>query len=240
VSKGTLYVAVLAATVLISGPARAQDPKPKDAAKEKDKGAKAKPPARSYSDDDLKKYKEKPPEDGASAQPASSAGESGAGDAPVPGQRRSREYGGYQKLPPPVAPAPIAPGPTGTAPAAPEPSASDSTAGAEDTRSPEEVEWRRRAAQARRPIQEADGRIKQIESQIADLRDQLNPMSTKYVLGGNSTAGAGAVYEVEEQLRNLDSQLVDARTVAADAQKGWQAFLEEARQGGASAAWLNP
>ncbi len=71
---------------------------------------------------------------------------------------------------------------------------------------------------ARAPVQEAERRIKGIEAQIAELRDKLNPMSTNYVLGGNSTAGPGAVLEVEEQLRVLDGQLGEARTAAAEAE----------------------
>jgi hypothetical protein len=75
---------------------------------------------------------------------------------------------------------------------------------------------------------------------MAELKDRLNPMSTNYVLGGNSTAGPGAVYEVEEKLRNLENERLDAKAALAEAEKGWQQFLEEARSAGASPAWLKP
>ena len=209
-----------------------QDAKDKEAAKEKDK-AKAKPPARSYSDDDLKKYKDKPKDEGAGTQ-AGSAGESGAAAEPAPRQRRSREYGGYQEVPPeppPTVPVPRAQERTPES-VAPEP--------AEDTRSPEEVEWKRRAVEARRPMQAVQGQIAQIDSEMAELKDKLNPMSTSYVLGGNSTAGPGAVLEVEEKLRNLESRRVDAKVELAEAEKGWKSFLEEARAAGANPAWFTP
>jgi hypothetical protein len=227
----------LAAMALVVAPAvPGQDAKDKDkeAAKEKDK-AKAKPPARSYSDDDLKKYKDKPKDEGAGTQ-AGSAGESGAAAEPAPRQRRSREYGGYQELPP--EPPPTVPAvPTRAQERTPEPEAPEPAA---DPRSPEEVEWKRRAVEARRPVEAAQGQITQIDSEMAELKDKLNPMSTTYVLGGNSTAGPGAVLEVEEKLRNLESRRVDALAERAEAEKGWKSFLEEARAAGANPAWFPP
>jgi hypothetical protein len=229
----SLAVMSLLVTPVVPG----QDAKDKDkeAAKEK---AKAKPPARSYSDDDLKKYKDppkdKPKDDKAGAQ-AGSAGESGAAAEPAPRQRRSREYGGYQELPPeapPTAPPTRAQIQNPEQPSAPAP--------AEETRSPEEVEWKRRAVEARRPVEAVQGQIAQIDSEMAGLKDQLNPMSASYVLGGNSTAGPGAVLEIEEKLRNLESRRVDAKGELAQAEKGWQSFLEEARAAGANPAWFTP
>jgi hypothetical protein len=221
-------VLAIAALVALAARSGAQDAKPKeDKAKEKDKAAKAKPAARSYSDEDLKKYKDKPTDTGAEGQ-AGAAGESGETEA-VPGQRRSREYGGYQKLPPSTPPA-----------ATQEAATADSPPAAEEPASPEEADWKARAQQARAPLQAAEGRIQAIETEIAELRDKLNPMSTKYVLGGNSTAGPGAVLEVEEQIRAKNVELGDARTAAAEAEKSWQTFLEEARAAGVSPAWLKP
>jgi hypothetical protein len=233
-----LLVSLAAMSLLVAPVFPGQDAKDKDkeAAKEK---AKAKPPARSYSDDDLKKYKDqpkdKPKDEGAGAQ-AGSAGESGAAAEPAPRQRRSREYGGYQELPPeppPTAPVP----PTRAQERTPEPVTPEP---AEDTRSSEEVEWKRRAVQARRPVEAVQGQIAQIDSEMAGLKDQLNPMSTSYVLGGNSTAGAGAVLEIEEKLRNLENRRAGAKAELAEAEKGWQGFLEEARAAGANPAWFTP
>ena len=89
-------------------------------------------------------------------------------------------------------------------------------------------------------MQAVQGQIAQIDSEMAELKDKLNPMSTSYVLGGNSTAGPGAVLEVEEKLRNLESRRVDAKVELAEAEKGWKSFLEEARAAGANPAWFTP
>jgi hypothetical protein len=222
VRRWRLSFAVLAIVAFGSsvGPSGA-DEKNKDKTK-----AKAKPPARSYSDEDLKKYKEPATEGGVGSQTGSSD-ESNV-DEPVPGQRRSREHGGTQVLPP-VRPRQGNPEPEPIEPKA-----------AEEPSSPEEASWKARASEARRPLKEAQTRIQGIEAEIADQRDKLNPMSTKYLLGGNSTAGPEAIYEVEEQLRGLDAQLVEARSAAVVAEQSWQRFLDEARAAGASPAWLNP
>jgi len=198
-------------------------------ADEKDK-AKAKPPAPSYSDEDLKKYKEKPPE-----VPAAT-GESAVPDTPVPEgtptrRRRGAEYGG-QTTPEPSPPAAASGASAQEAVPEPPPPA--------EPQSSEEVEWRRRAAEARRPVSEVQGRIAETESEIAVLKDQLNPMSATYVLGGNSLAGPGAVYEIEEKLRDLEAHRVDAKAELVEAEKGWNAFLEEARSAGANSNWLTP
>lgn len=225
-------LAVLAIAALTVAVARSgADDKDKDKAKEK-----AKPPARSYSDEDLKKYKDKPKDEGADA-PAGSAGESGAAEESVPGQRRSREYGGYQKLP---AAAPPAASPDSQAQEPSQEPPTSVTTEAPEAKSPEEAEWRRRATGAHRPVAEVQGRILRIESEIAQLKDQLNPMSASYVLGGNSIAGPGAVYEIEEKVRNLEAQRTDAKAELLDAEKGWQAFLDEARSAGVNPGWLTP
>jgi hypothetical protein len=82
--------------------------------------------------------------------------------------------------------------------------------------------------------------VAQIDAQMAELRDRLNPMSANYVLGGNSNAGPGQVYEIEEKLRNLEGERAQAQADAAEAEKGWERFLEEARAAGVSPAWLTP
>lgn len=223
-------LATLVGVTLLAGPAvQGQASKEAQTSKEKDKAqGKAKPPARSYTDEDLKKYKDKPKDDSAPTEAGSEGTSSEAEASPRP--RRAREYGGYQELPP----APPGPAEKEQTEAASEPSA------ATEAQSPEEADWKARAASARRPQQEAQARIAGIESQIADLRDQLNPMSTRYVLGGNSTAGPGQIYEIEEKLRNLESELVGAKADLATAEKAWQQFLDEARAAGASPAWLQP
>ena len=220
-----LLATLVGVTLLVAPAVQGQDAKEK----EKDKAqGKAKPPARTFTDEDLKKYKAKPKDDSAPTQ-AGSEGTSSEAEA-SPRQRRSREYGGYQELPP----APPSPAEKEETEDASEPPA------APDAQSPEEAEWKARAASARRPQKEAQARIGGIESQMADLRDQLNPMSTRYVLGGNSTAGPGQVYEIEDKLRNLEGELVAAKADLANAERSWQQFLDEARAAGASPAWLQP
>jgi hypothetical protein len=225
-----MLVAALAAMTLVGSPeVRGQAAKEKEQEKDKEKATgKAKPPARSFTDEDLKKYKEKP-KDGSSATQAGSSGQASEPEA-QPNQRRSRESGGgYRDLPQPPPRS-----------AEEKDQANEPEPAATEAKSPEEAEWRSRATLARRPLDEAQGRIKDIESQMASLRDQLNPMSTTYVLGGNSTAGPGQVYEIEEKLRNLESEMVEAKTGLADAEKSWQSFLDEARSAGISPAWLKP
>ena len=219
-----LLATLVAVTLLAAPTVQGQATKEKDKAQ----GKATKPPARSYTDEDLKKYKAKPKDDSAPKE-AGSEGTSSEPEA-APGRWRSREQGGYQELPP----APPSSAEKEQTEAASEPPA------AKEAQSPEEAEWKARAASARRPQAEAQARIAGIESQMADLRDQLNPMSTRYVLGGNSTAGPGQIYEIEEKLRNLESELVGAKADLANAEKSWQQFLDEARAAGASAAWLQP
>lgn len=206
---------VLALATLVA-PAAAWSGARDDKDKEKDKAAKTKPAPRSYSDEDLKKYKDTPKTEPEATQTETQPGSTkpSYGEAPA---KRTR-----------------APEPVGNQEAGVE------APSREEPKSAEEADWRARAMGARAPLQEAERRIKGIEAQIGELRDKLNPMSTTYVLGGNSTAGPGAVLEVEEQLRGLDGQLGEARTAAAEAEASWQKFLEEARAAGASPAWLKP
>jgi hypothetical protein len=218
----------LAAVSLLVAPVPGQDAK----AKEKDK-AKSKPAPRSFTDEDLKKYQDKPKEESTGVQTGTStetaSPQSEPEGAPKKGgwRRRSAEYGGDQQAAPP---------PSTSHDQAQEAPPSDAV----DPRSGEEAEWKGRAGQARRPVDDAQSRIAAIEAEMAQLKERLNPMSATYILGGTSTAGVDAILEIEDKLRNLETQRVDVKAELAEAEKGWQGFLEEARAAGASPAWLNP
>jgi hypothetical protein len=200
-------------------------------ADDKDK-AKAKPPARSYSDDDLKKYKEKPKEEPATAATGESPEPTPVRERTTSGlPRRGAEYG---------EPAPLEPDPPPATSGVPTQEVVPEPPAPAEAKSEEEGEWRRRATDARRPVTEVQSRIAATESEMAVLKDQLNPMSATYVLGGNSLAGPGAVYEIEEKLRTLESRRVDAKAELVEAEKGWKSFLEEARSAGANPNWFTP
>jgi hypothetical protein len=171
----------------------AQEAKTKAKEKREAEGKASKPKVRSFTDEDLKKYKSS---DGAKAPEGATPDASGPRPSP---------YG-----------------------------ESSDAAGSD------EGAWRRQAEEARRPVKEAEERVKGLETEMGDLREQLNPMSTRYVLGGNSTAGPGQVYEIEEKLRGLEAALTEAKAALAEAEKSWQQFVDEARGQGASPAWLEP
>jgi hypothetical protein len=79
-----------------------------------------------------------------------------------------------------------------------------------------------------------------MEEQLEDLRQMINPMSTRYVLGGNSNAGPGKVLEVQQQIGELETQLPSARQAVVEAEKSWTRFQQEARSAGANPSWLDP
>ena len=202
------------------------DAKDKDKDKDKDK---SKPP-HSYTNDDLKKYKpESPPE---AAPPPAGAAPTAAGRVAAPSgdtpRVRARESGGYAEPPKPIGGAEGHEAGPAPAPATPEPSAS-----------PEEADWKHRAAEARGPLRTAEGKVSGLERQMADLREQLNPMSTRYVLAGTSPDVAKA-FAIEGQIHAIEADLVEARKAVTEAQKGWAQFVQEARAAGASSAWLEP
>jgi hypothetical protein len=223
-----LLVSLAAVSLLVA-------PVPGQVAKEKDK-AKSKPAPRSFTDEDLKKYQDKAKEESTGTQtgtptatPTESASpQSEPEGAPKRGgwRRRGAEYGGDQQASPPSA----------SHDQVQEAPPTDAV----DPKSGEEAEWKGRAAVARRPVDDAQSRIAAIEGEMAQLKEQLNPMSTNYILGGTSTAGVDAILELEQKLQNLETQRVDVKAELAEAAKGWQGFLEEARAAGASPAWLTP
>jgi hypothetical protein len=218
-------LAALAAGLVLAGA-------PWALAEEKTEGkAKDKPKARTYTDEDLKKYKAPP--DASSPQSASPASTQAPASSGRP--RRSREDGTSEERPEPSSSEPAGP----SSEAAPD-TGSPSSEPAAPERSPEETQWRSRAAQARRPLDHARSRVAGIDAEIAELRDKLNPMSTNYVLGGTSTAGPGQVLEIQEKLRSLDEEKVQAQAELAEAQEAWERFVAEARGAGAAPGWLTP
>jgi hypothetical protein len=212
-ARAALVVAACAAASAASG----QTPPPK----EKDKPKAAKPPARSFTDEDLKKYR--PPPTEGTTEPAPSGGASSPSTPSSSSSARERE-----SEPPRTEPDPR--------------SAIEREGGnsESDGRSPEEASWRARAREARRPLREAQERLAGLEEAMTNLRDQLNPMSTRYVLGGNSNAGPGKVLEVQDQINKLEPEIETAKGLIADAEKEWTKFLADARAAGANPNWLNP
>jgi hypothetical protein len=201
--------------------ALAQNPPAQDKDKDKAKAAGRKP-APSFTDEDLKKYRQAPPPE---STPTTTGATGATGSAPSARERESE--------------------PNRTEPSRPE---SDSRSAVEreggptpsDGKSPEESSWRARAAQARRPLNDARARVTAVEAQLADLRDLVNPMSTRYVMGGNSNAGPGAVLEAQDRITKAEAELESAKNEVAEAEKGFNRFVEEARSAGANPNWLNP
>jgi hypothetical protein len=99
-------------------------------------------------------------------------------------------------------------------------------------------EWRRRAAEARGPLQEAKQRVKELEDRIAELREKLNPLSTKYVLGGLEGQDPNAVFAIQDELTSAETELAEARKALAEARESWERFVAGARAAGAPAAVL--
>jgi hypothetical protein len=174
-------------------------------------------PARTFTDDDLKqregtspngttsKEGEKP-----SAPQAAAPSHNDTPDTPAQG---TREGGAIRREPE------HPPAPGEAAPAAPQPEENSDA-----------VAWRERARPARRALDAARAREVSLESRIAQLRQELNPMSANYQLDPNR------FLRIQEEIRNAEGELAAARQETRTAQQAWEQMLEEARRAGVSPA----
>jgi len=195
------------------------------------KAREAKEAPRTYTDDDLKtpeqrekerEEREKARASGGKAAPQKAAPQEAApsrndnrSDNPDTAPRGSREGGAIQYEPErPRGTTRDAPA-EATSPAAPPP---DDNADA--------AAWRDRARPARGALDAARAREGAIESRIAQLRQELNPMSATYQLDPNH------MLQVQADITAAEGDLASARQETRTAQEVWEQLLEEARRAG--------
>ena len=92
-----------------------------------------------------------------------------------------------------------------------------------------EAYWRGRATRAREAVDEADGKVRDLEARIAALRNDMNPVNTQ---------DPNRLQTRDRELQEATDGL-DAARRAADAARKAQADLEEeARRAGALPGWV--
>jgi hypothetical protein len=178
------------------------------------------PAPRTFTDDDLKSPEEREKErekakGTASKQapqtPTPQAAPSRS-DIPDTAPRGTREGGAIQYEPEHPR---DAPGGEAAAPAAPQ---LEENADA--------IAWRERARPARAAVDAARAREASIEGRIAQLRQELNPMSANYQLDPNR------FLQIQDEIRVAEADLAAARQETRTAQEAWEQVLEEARRAG--------
>ena len=91
---------------------------------------------------------------------------------------------------------------------------------------PDAIAWRERARPARAAVDAAKAREASIEGRIAQLRQELNPMSANYRLDPNR------FLQVQDEIRTAEADLAAARQETRTAQEAWEQVLKEARRAG--------
>jgi cell division protein FtsB len=86
--------------------------------------------------------------------------------------------------------------------------------------------WQKRADRARASLNQTKARQASIESRIAALRQELNPMSPSYVLDPNR------FLRIQEQIRQAESELAAVAKEVQAAQDAWNQLEDEARRAG--------
>ncbi len=178
------------------------------------------PAPRTYTDDDLKTPEEREKEREKAKAPASKqreppppAAETPRNDTPDTPPTGTREGGSIRYEPErPRGASPEA------APAAPTLQPPDEN--------PDAIAWRERARPARAAVDAARGREAAIEGRIAQLRQELNPMSANYRLDPNR------FLQIQDEIRIAEADLAAARQETRTAQEAWEQVLEEARRAG--------
>jgi len=206
------------------GQAAAQE---RERREKKAREAKEAPAPRTYTDDDLKTPEEREKEreerekaraNGSKAAPQKPAPQEAApnrNDNPDTAPRGSREGGAIQYEPERPRGATREGSTEAASPAAPPP---------DDH--PDAVAWRDRARPARGALDAARAREGAIESRIAQLRQELNPMSAAYQLDPNH------MLQVQADITAAEGELASARQETRTAQEAWEQLLEEARRVG--------
>ncbi len=219
-----LILALLPAATLAQslGQAAAQERERRD---KKAREGKEAPAPRTYTDDDLKSPEEKEKE----REKAKASKEGQKAPSPPPAQQEAP----YRSDTPDTAPRGTREGgairyeperpretPGGSTPAAAAPVAPQLEENAEA------IAWRERARPARAAVDAARAREASIEGKIAQLRQELNPMSANYQLDPNR------FLQVQDEIRIAEADLAAARQETRTAQEAWEQVLEEARRAG--------
>lgn len=92
-----------------------------------------------------------------------------------------------------------------------------------------EAYWRGRATRAREAVDEADGKVRDLEARIAALRNDMNPVNTQ-----DPNRLQTRDRELQEAMDGLDA----ARRAADAARKAQADLEEEARRAGALPGWV--
>ena len=92
-----------------------------------------------------------------------------------------------------------------------------------------EAYWRGRATRAREAVDEADGKVRDLEARIAALRNDMNPVNTQ-----DPNRLQTRDRELQEAMDGLDA----ARRAADAARKALADLEEEARRAGAMPGWV--
>jgi len=111
-------------------------------------------------------------------------------------------------------------------PGEPTPAAAAAPAAPQLEENADAIAWRERARPARAAVDAARAREASIEGKIAQLRQELNPMSANYQLDPNR------FLQIQDEIRIAEADLAAARQETRTAQEAWEQVLEEARRAG--------
>jgi DNA repair exonuclease SbcCD ATPase subunit len=92
-----------------------------------------------------------------------------------------------------------------------------------------EAYWRGRATRLREAVDEADGKVRDLESRISAIRNDMNPVNTQ---------DPNRLQSRDRELREAMDSLDAARREAETARKALADLEEEARRAGAMPGWL--
>jgi len=192
------------------------------AAKEREKKAKAAPPAKAapaFSNEDLASEKEKKRK----KEEAEARGEKPEPDPPPSGESTDSERGGIA-----VDGRPRLADPDRGGRAAPEGQATP------DEAASIEIEWRTRLEAARNVVREMDGRLAGIQTRIDELRARISPMNQQQEQDVNR------ILAVQQEITNAEAEMDPARANLKSAREELAALEETARQAGVARGVLRP
>lgn len=104
--------------------------------------------------------------------------------------------------------------------------------GSEENDTSPEKGWRSRAAEARRPIQEAEQNLAKVDEHLNEIRQRLSPFNPMWEQDTNK------ILALQEELRNGEAERESARQRVEEAKKAWEEFVENARKESVPPGWL--